>query len=200
MASSDTSASPVAQDSREALLDATERVIARKGFSGLTYRSVAAEAGVTHGLVTYHFGTLDALISETMLRAVRQAVDGSALEARSGRIEDFARDLGQLAEDEPDGQAFQFEVVLEARRRSELLGEVQSMYDNYFAVVQEALGRIGVDDSRAMTRLVFAALDGMILQQLIFGSREDTDELVDKLHDVLRVLAAARANGSPDQL
>jgi AcrR family transcriptional regulator len=196
MASSD----PSASDSREALLDATERVIAREGFSALTYRSVAAEAGVTHGLVTYHFGTLDALISETMLRVARQAVDGSALEARSGLIEDFARDLGRLAEEAPDGQAFQFEVVLEARRRGELLGEVRRMYDNYFAVVRDALGRIGIDDGAAMARLVFATLDGMILQQLIFGRREDTDELVAKLHEVLRTLAAARAGGSSDQL
>src|SRR5690348_5734759 len=107
MASSEDASAPAASDSREALLDATERVIAREGFSALTYRSVAAEAGVTHGLVTYRFGTLDALISETLLRVARKAVDGSALEARSGLIEDFARDLGQLAEDAPDGQAFQ---------------------------------------------------------------------------------------------
>ncbi|UGS36007.1 TetR/AcrR family transcriptional regulator [Capillimicrobium parvum] len=200
MASSDLSGSPAVPDSREALLDATERVIAREGFSALTYRSVAAEAGVTHGLVTYRFGTLDALISETLLRVARRAVDGSALEARSGRIEDFARDLGQLAEEAPDGQAFQFEVVLEARRREDLRAAVQEMYDNYFAVAQDALGRIGVDDSPAMTRLVFAALDGMILQQLIFGRREDTDALVAKLHEVLHALAAARAGSARDQL
>jgi hypothetical protein len=52
----------------------------------------------------------------------------------------------------------------------------------------------------AMTRLVFAALDGMILQQLIFGRREDTDELVDKLHEVLRVLATAKSDSSAGQL
>lgn len=178
------------QAGRDALMDATERVIAREGFSGLTYRSVAAEAGLTHGLVTYHFGTLDRLIGETTARAARGAARGSALEASSGRIEDFARDLGQLGERSPDAQAFQFEVLLEARRRGELLDDVRAMYGAYFEVVEQALGRMGIDNHPAMTRLVFAALDGIMLQQLLFDRRDVTDDLVGTLQDVLRTLAA----------
>jgi AcrR family transcriptional regulator len=49
-------------DGREALLTAAVRVVARKGIRHLTYRALARQAGVTHGLVTYHFGSRDALI------------------------------------------------------------------------------------------------------------------------------------------
>ncbi|WP_416979825.1 TetR family transcriptional regulator [Streptomyces sp. T028] len=43
-------------EGRDALLIAAVRVVARDGLRKLTYRAVAAEAGVTHGLVAHHFG------------------------------------------------------------------------------------------------------------------------------------------------
>jgi DNA-binding transcriptional regulator YbjK len=42
---------------REALLAALVRVAGRDGLDAVTHRSVAAEAGVTHGLATYHFAS-----------------------------------------------------------------------------------------------------------------------------------------------
>jgi AcrR family transcriptional regulator len=47
---------PARGDGRRALLEAVVRVVARHGLDALTYRAVAKEAGVTHGLVSYHFG------------------------------------------------------------------------------------------------------------------------------------------------
>ena len=43
-------------EGRDALLTATVRVVARRGLRNLTYRAVAEEAGVTHGLVAHYFG------------------------------------------------------------------------------------------------------------------------------------------------
>jgi AcrR family transcriptional regulator len=50
-------------DARDRLLDAAERLLAAEGGGALTTRRIAAEAGVNHGLVHYHFGTVDDLIA-----------------------------------------------------------------------------------------------------------------------------------------
>jgi AcrR family transcriptional regulator len=189
VASPDVSERPAYSEGRDAILDAAERVIARHGFRGLTYRRVGEEAGVTHGLVSYHFGSRDGLIHETVARAARDAVEGSSLDPASGRLEDFARDLPKLGDEEPDGQALQFELALEARRRPELQPEVRALYEEYFAVVEHALERIGIAGGSPMARLVFAALDGIMLQQLIFERRADTEELVRLLQVLLGRLA-----------
>ena len=60
---------------REALLEATVRVVARAGLRKVTNRVVAEEAGVTHGLVSHHFGTRDALLRETLRRARQRQRD-----------------------------------------------------------------------------------------------------------------------------
>jgi AcrR family transcriptional regulator len=51
-------------DARDRLLDAAERLLSAEGGGALTTRRIAAEAGVNHGLVHYHFGTVDGLVAE----------------------------------------------------------------------------------------------------------------------------------------
>ncbi|UGS35994.1 TetR/AcrR family transcriptional regulator [Capillimicrobium parvum] len=182
---------PPHNEGRDALLDATERVIAKHGFRGLTYRRVAAEAGLTHGLVTYHFGTLDAMVHAALERASRHAVEAARVDSDSGRLEDFAADLPGLAAEEPDAQAFQFELALEARRRPELRDDVRAQYDEFFAVTARALDRIGIEPDPMLARLVFAALDGIMLQQLIFEDEGRGEELVAELQRMLAALGAA---------
>src|SRR5215216_8163389 len=75
---------------REALLSAAMRVLDRDGMRGLTYRSVAREAGVSHGLVRHHFGSRDALIQEAVLDHSERTLQVTRLGAEdSGRLEDL---------------------------------------------------------------------------------------------------------------
>jgi len=50
---------------RLSLMEATARVLAREGASGASVRAIALEAGISPGLVTHHFGGVDALIAAT---------------------------------------------------------------------------------------------------------------------------------------
>lgn len=56
----------------EALLDATERILARDGAAGLSTRRIAAEAGQTHGLIRYHFGSVEELLIRTLQRGTER--------------------------------------------------------------------------------------------------------------------------------
>lgn len=177
---------PPYNEGRDSLIEATVRVIARYGLRGLTYRSVAAEAGVTHGLVGYHFGSLEKLMHATLKEVAHEAVEGASLEPESGRLEDFARDLARLVETAPDAQAFQFEMTLEARRNQELQPDIRSLYEDYFEVVERALRGMGIKNERMLARLIFAVLDGITIQQLIFADPKETDNLIGLLHEMLR--------------
>ena len=122
---------PARGDGRVALLDAAIRVGAQQGLRGLTIRSVAAEAGVTHGLVYHHFRSRDRLIAEALVHAGQRSLGTGDLEPGTGRPEDFSADLEQMVADDPDLQAFQFELLLEARRTQELLPTVAGLYEEY---------------------------------------------------------------------
>lgn len=64
---------------RQALIDATVAALAKHGAGGVSVRTIAAEAGVSPGLVTHHFEGVEPLIAATY----RQVADrvGEALGA-----------------------------------------------------------------------------------------------------------------------
>jgi AcrR family transcriptional regulator len=54
---------------REQLLDAAERLLIRDGYARLSTRRIVEEAGASHGLIRYHFGSLEKLIEAMFERA-----------------------------------------------------------------------------------------------------------------------------------
>ena len=52
---------------RQQLIDATIRVLARRGYAQTTLTDVAVEACVSHGLVNFHFQSKEKLMTETLL-------------------------------------------------------------------------------------------------------------------------------------
>uniref|UniRef100_UPI004040262F TetR/AcrR family transcriptional regulator n=1 Tax=Streptomyces sp. SS7 TaxID=3108485 RepID=UPI004040262F len=165
--------------------------MARDGLRRPTYRAVAQEAGVTHGLVVHHFGSRDALIEEAPAHTIRTSPSAGSLEPGTGRVADFSTGLPEMVTAAPDTQAFQYELLLESRRRPELPPPLRALYDQYFDATRREPGRMlpaGAD--RAPTRLVFAALDGLVLHQLIFGEPEVTDSAAEELRSLLRLLDA----------
>ncbi|MFI7702229.1 TetR/AcrR family transcriptional regulator [Nonomuraea sp. NPDC049480] len=177
---------------REALLRAAVRVVARGGLRKLTYRAVAEEAGVTHGLVVHHFGSRDALIAEALAHSVRESI-GSTFEALGEESEGMMIGLSAMVEADPDIQAFQYELLLEARRRPELRPHIQQLYAEYFGATERELTRmLPKGATPALTQLVFSALDGLVLRQLTLGGAENTDAALDELRGLLRAVQKAQ--------
>ena len=52
---------------REQLIEATIDIIARRGFARTTLTDVARQAGLSHGLVNFHFESKEKLLSETLV-------------------------------------------------------------------------------------------------------------------------------------
>lgn len=180
-------------EGRQALIDAAIEVVARAGLRGLTNRAVAREAGVTQGLVAHHFGSRAELIREALEHAARTSIERSTLEPESGQIDDLAAGLAQLVADDVHGQAFQYELALEARRNPELELAARALYESYLAATAHALATVGIPANPALARVVFAALDGLVFQQLLFGHPELTDAALEELRSVLRLLRDAKA-------
>jgi AcrR family transcriptional regulator len=57
------------------ILDATFRQLALHGYSALSVREIAKEAGVNHALINYHFGTKEKLVIEVLDAANRRLLE-----------------------------------------------------------------------------------------------------------------------------
>jgi AcrR family transcriptional regulator len=181
-----------------ALLRAVPRTVARSGFRGLTYRALAKEAGVTYGLISYHFGSREALIEDAARLAVEEAIEKSHLVPEAGELDDFASGFTELVEKDRDAQVFQYDLVTEALRNEKLQEPVAELYRRYVATIEATLREFGIDDDPALARVVFAALDGLTLQQFLFGDKGEADESVARLRRLIAEVAAARAGRGTD--
>jgi AcrR family transcriptional regulator len=170
---------------REALLSAAMRVLDRDGMRGLTYRSVAREAGVSHGLVRHHFGSRDALIHEAVLDLAERSLQSTRLESGTGRLEDLGAGTSRMITDARNLPDVDYELVLEARRRPELAPAVHALYDRYLDATRRELDRIGLAGDEPLVRLVFAALDGLVIQMLVYGRVDEADAAIARLHELL---------------
>jgi AcrR family transcriptional regulator len=178
---------------REALLEATVRVVARAGLRKVTNRVVAEEAGVTHGLVSHHFGTRDALVAEALKYVLDRSLAQSTLGSGSGSIDDLARMLVEMATGDADGQAFQYELILESRRRPELRPLVTSLYQAYRDAMQGELDRMGLGHVAGLADAVFATLDGLVFQELADPDPVRMQSALDALRDLLRTASSSLA-------
>lgn len=80
------------------IAEAAIAVIAERGVEGLTHRQVASRAGVPLGSTTYHFATLDALLSAALeIAAERNTAALRAWDAALPQGADLAAGLADLA-------------------------------------------------------------------------------------------------------
>src|SRR6185503_17726832 len=69
------SAAPTQAPARERILDAAVRRIASDGIDAVRIARIAMDAGVSTGLVHYHFATREALLAEALEHSYEQAGD-----------------------------------------------------------------------------------------------------------------------------
>ncbi|AVV47774.1 TetR family transcriptional regulator [Streptomyces sp. P3] len=160
------------QESRRRLLEATLRVIAREGPAAVTHRAVAAEADVTKSLATYHFATVDELLTAAL-------VESAEFYARQ-LAEDLPSDcsLGELAQhltDAFNGHRAEwlgaYELFLHAAR-SPVLREAARMWVDW----GRGLARRYTDDPVAVDCFV-SALDGFAMHALLSDEPLDVERL-----------------------
>lgn len=174
---------------REALLRATITVVARGGLRDLTYRAVAAEAGVSHGLVRHHFGSRDQLIAAALEFAVEKSLHETSMRVAATDAASFASGIESHARRSEEIEAFQYELLLESRRRPELRPYVERYYETYRTATRERLHELGVHDEELVEAIWFA-LDGIVLKQLTLGDGADVDRVLTRIR---RLVAEASA-------
>ncbi len=189
MASKPERTSPAYGEGREALLRAVITVTARSGLRGLTYRAVAEEAGVAHGLVRFHFGSRDALIVAATQYTLQESIDIGELSSDEHSVGNFGSAISKIVLTDTDLMAFQYEVILESRRRPELQPVVEELYAALRGTTISDLGQRGLPSSTGLGYVIFAALDGLVLQGLALDDLEPIEEALTALRQLMQLAA-----------
>ncbi|OBG31803.1 TetR/AcrR family transcriptional regulator [Mycobacterium sp. E3198] len=124
---------------RDALLDCVEKMMLEEGYAGVSYRALAAKAGVTPSLVQYYFPSLDEIFLAAIQRYSERnlAVLAKALEARS---DDPLHALWDFSWDEATG-ALMTEFLALGNHRKSIRSAIADVTTRVRKVEVEALAR-----------------------------------------------------------
>jgi AcrR family transcriptional regulator len=169
------------------LIDATARCLARHGLAGTSVRTVAAEAGVSAGLVRHHFEGMHRLVAETYRSTGKEIAAAVAAALAAAGNEPEARLRAFIDANlrppllDPERLAVWLAFWSLARSDAEIRRIHARIYREYRRMIEEMVGalagglRLAIDARRAALHLV-ALLDGLWLEHCLDPETFDADE------------------------
>jgi AcrR family transcriptional regulator len=188
----DTKISTARSAAETALLDAAERLLVEVGYSGITTRRLAEEAGLNHGLVHYYFGSIENVLVRTLERFTDGLIERQrAMYAQDVPfIEKWRTATRFLLEDDVRYEKVWLELQALGWNNEDLRERLTAVEEQWRAVLTEAFAQpreeLGLDiPLDALVSLVVTLNLGIMIEQLsgITTGHEELLEWIDRFLD-----------------
>jgi transcriptional repressor BetI len=177
---------PIRDQRRRELIEATIAVIAAHGYAGTTVACVARQAGVSVGLMNFHFRSMDRLFAETF-RFIAAEFDAIWREVAARRPDEPPeRRLWRMIEAYFDPRVFTerkvavwFAFWSDANLRDRFRAAAMRVERRYIRELERAVREaartqgIGPAAATAMANALTAVIDGLWLQFMLSPRRND---------------------------
>lgn len=172
----------VGDQKKQLILDAVLRVIAAKGVDGVTHRSVGAEAGVSHGVVSYHFPTRDELVLRSFEHHLGQVEDYNVIlkwsrtdRMTKSRIVDNLCAAVSLDMAGATTTRVEQELILYASRRPEIAAVFRDWEQKVVEAIADSLRRARCRDPLLNAQILLSLSRGFLLESLTDPSLKEAD-------------------------
>jgi AcrR family transcriptional regulator len=186
-----------AKDRREELIEATIRVLVRDGVARATTRAIAAEAGVTLGVLHYCFDSRAEMLQVAATRltdrkaAVAREAFASGVDLRAS-VAGSLRAFWQGVEAAPGEEQLGYELTQYALRHEEFRELAGHQYAHYLNVVAEFLESAAADAGvrfsvpvQVLARYINATLEGLALCWLVDRDSKNAEATLELMTDYL---------------
>lgn len=174
---------------RRRILAAAAELIAEAGWAGFSTRDIAARAGTTQGVVSYHWRSKDDLVREAALAATEESlapIAAALREAPSAREAlEHSLALVEAIRGQPRLTLLLFETMLNAVRDEALRDALATMLRDYRGELASALERDGLTSAAPLAAALAAAWDGLFLHAVV----DDQLDIAQVGETILRLIA-----------
>jgi DNA-binding transcriptional regulator YbjK len=163
----------------ERILRTTLDLIGREGIGAVTNRRVASAAEISLGSLTYHFGSQNELLRESLLLLIGEEVARleslrEGLRIRRPDLVTLAQEIERFFEESDDRvrRLAELELHLHAARDPELQEASARVFEAYEAVAITGLEMLGVEEAPPRARALVAAMHGFALRRFGTGAAD----------------------------
>lgn len=189
---------------RRQIVDTAIRTIASRGFAHTTLNDIAEEAGVSTGVITYHFRNKDDLIEESikkLFEAPNEYVIGrvNERETYSDRLRTYIESTIRFMMDNRDHSValiYSFSSISSQEERQRVIARHHAKIRRFLAKIlqggQES-GEFGKFDPVLLAQVIFGGLEGLLTQWVLDPSAMDLEKSARELIAMVeRHVAASR--------
>jgi TetR/AcrR family transcriptional regulator, transcriptional repressor of bet genes len=182
---------------REQILAAAERLLAHKGWAGTTFADICKEAGISNGVLTYHFKDKDEILLAVLEKVSRTSNDRffSLLQEQTSwpdKLDLIVSSNLSSTEEERELSRLNLHLLSLAAQRPEIAQRLRQMYASSMqraqAEIEQAIeqGQVKRHDSAAVVAVIQMLVIGMSFGSLMLDLTVPTEQLMDEVLTLLR--------------
>lgn len=182
---------------REQILAAAERLLARNGWSGTTFADICKEAGISNGVLTYHFKDKDEILLAVLEKVSQTSQDRffSLLQEQTSwpdKLDLIVRSSFSSTEEQREMSLLNLHLLSLAAHRPEIAQRLRRTYASSMqggqAEIEQAIkqGQIKRHDPAAIATVIQMLVIGLSFSSLMLDFTVPTDQLTDEVMTLLR--------------
>jgi len=186
---------------RHQILTAAERLLARKGWAATTFADICQEAGISNGVLTYHFKDKDAILLAVLENVSRTSTDRffALLQEQTSwpaKLDLIVRTNLSSTEAEREMSLLNLHLLSLAAQRPEIAPRLRQMYTSTMQRAQAeielaiAQGQLKRHDSAAIAAVIQLLVIGMSIGSLMLDLAVPTEQLIAEVLTLLRCYLA----------
>ena len=172
---------------RRQIVDTAIRTIASRGFANTTLNDIAEEAGVSTGVITYHFRNKDDLIEESikkLFQAPNDFVISRVNEQQSfgDKLRAYIDATIRFMEDNRDHSValiYSFSSISSQEERQRIIARHHAKIRKFLAKILQGgqdAGEFGKFDPGILAQVIFGALEGLVTQWVLDPGAMDLEK------------------------
>ena len=182
---------------REQILAAAERLLASKGWARTTFADICKEAGISNGVLTYHFKDKDEILLAVLENVSRTSNDRffSLLQEQiswPGKLDLIVRSNLASTDKEREMSILNLHLLSLAAQRPEIAQRLRQMYASSMQHAQVEIaqgieqGQVKRHDPAAVAAVLQMLVIGMSFGSLMLDLTVPTEQLMDEVLTLLR--------------
>ncbi|WP_082690601.1 TetR/AcrR family transcriptional regulator [Mycobacterium sp. M26] len=181
-----------ADRTRDRVLDETVRCVVEEGFAAASAKHIAERAGVTWGVVQYHFGDRDGLLMAVvdrgfgeLLESLRALPPPSGALARRERVQLLVDEAWRVFSSENSRASLEILIGTRAMRDKRGTRHLVELHSAITDLSSEIAGDLDNPHAAAIGELIWATMRGLVISQLIMSVPVDTSRELAVLADAV---------------
>jgi len=195
--------SPRATRSIQRILDAAAKMFGSTGYQGASMEAVARAAGVSKGLLHYHFNSKEHLLIEAQRATFTQIYDRFSERFQHGErglatALDAIDSLWDALYDMRSWSPFMVEILSLAAHQQRVRHQVDDFYAETIEMLEEGMSRVFSDHTDRLlmppdrlARIIRSSLHGLVLELSLCRSQEDLDRVNQTYRDLRMTFESA---------